>query len=144
MQGSYPHLKKTPKNESEWMEALLDLARFLRAPGGCPWDRAQTSRSFAQYAREEAVELQAAYEGDPDNAHIAEELGDCLFTLLASMAAAEEEGRYTALDALRNAHEKMVRRHAHVFAENPAETPEDAVASWERIKAEEKRRKGRY
>jgi len=68
-------------------------------------------------------------------------LGDCLFTLLASTAAAEAEGRFTMEGALRRAHEKMIRRHEHVFGENKAATPQEAIDSWNRIKAEEKARK---
>lgn len=140
-----PYWTKTPVNEPDWFEALAALARYLRAPGGCPWDRAQTSRDFSRYLCEESKELLAAYEEGPeDNEHIEEEIGDCLFTLLASLVAAEEEGRYTVESALRHAHDKMVRRHAHVFAETPAETPEDAVAAWERVKAGEKRRKAKH
>ncbi len=138
-----PYLDKAPKNERDWLEALVKLARYLRTPGGCPWDRAQTSRDFARFAQDEAKEYLEAFEGESDDDHIAEELGDCLFTLFASMVAGEEEGRFTVLDALRGAHDKMVRRHAHVFADDPAATPEDAVAAWERVKAEEKRRKGK-
>lgn len=140
---SLPYWDKVPKNERDWFEALVQLARYLRTPNGCPWDRAQTSRDFAGYAQEEAKEFVEAFEGDTDNAHIAEELGDCLFTLLASMVAGEEEGRFTVLDTLRGAHDKMVRRHAHVFADERAATPEDAVAAWDRVKAEERRRKGK-
>ena len=141
--AAYPHWEKTPKNERDWFAALVSLARYLRSPQGCPWDQERSSRDFARYACEEAAELLQAYEGEPDNENIAEELGDCLFTLLASVAAAEEEGRYRLIDLLEQAHEKMIRRHGHVFADEPAATPEDAVAAWERVKAEEKRKKAK-
>jgi tetrapyrrole methylase family protein / MazG family protein len=140
---SYPHLKSAPKNEAEWFGALAALARYLRGPSGCPWDRKRHSSDFAGYLQEEAQELADAYADPPDNDNIEEELGDCLFTLLASAAAAEEEGRYTLEDALRRIHEKMIRRHGHVFGGPEAATPEDAMAAWERVKAEEKRRKAK-
>jgi uncharacterized protein YabN with tetrapyrrole methylase and pyrophosphatase domain len=136
----YPHFKKNPTTEADWFQVLADLARYLRSPEGCPWDRKQTPRSFAAYAREEAGELIEAIDAD-DNENMAEEFGDTLFTLLASAVAAEAEGRFTLLEALEQAHEKMIRRHEHVFGENRAGTAEDAMDSWQRVKAEEKRRK---
>lgn len=139
---NYPHLQKTPKNEADWFQALLDLARYLRSPQGCPWDREQTGLSFAKFMKDEADELVEAYtSGDKDET--AEELGDCLFTLLASAAAAEEEGRFKMLDALKMAHEKMIRRHEHVFGDVKADSPQGAIDSWNRIKAEEKKRKNK-
>lgn len=124
---------RKPETEGQWFEKLTALARYLRGPDGCPWDREQTSASFARYAAEEAGELVEAVDED-DNAHIAEEMGDTLFVLLASATAAEEEGRFSVKDVLAAAHEKMVRRHAHVFGEEKAESAEAAIDSWNRIK----------
>ena len=59
--------------------------------------------------------------------------------MLATMAAAEAEGRFALCDTLRAAHDKMVRRHGHIFGEHEADTPEDVRKVWNRIKAEEKR-----
>lgn len=137
-----PHLSKNPENETEWFDALIRMARFLRSPEGCPWDRKQRAENFAVFAGEEAVELREAFARD-DNPHIEEEFGDCFFTLLACAAAAEEEGRFRLEDALRGIHEKMVRRHGHVFGSEKAETPEDAVDMWNKVKALEKKERGR-
>lgn len=131
-----PHLPAPPASERDWHQALIDLARYLRAPGGCPWDQQQTALSFARYHVEESREYVEALEGD-DAAHMREECGDALFTLLASVAAAEAEGLFTFEAMLRTAHEKMVRRHDHVFGENKARTPEEAMEAWERAKAAE-------
>lgn len=139
---SLPHIRRVPKQEGDWFEALMDLARYLRTPEGCPWDRQQSSLNFAGFMKEESEELLEALRAE-DNENVAEELGDCLFTLLAAAAAAEEEGRFKMEEVLKMAHEKMVRRHEHVFGENRADTPEGAIDSWNRIKAEEKRRKNR-
>jgi len=132
-----PHISKIPKEEQEWFQVLANLARYLRSPEGCPWDQQQTARSFAGYLAEEAAEyVEALDAGDPVAAE--EEFGDVLFVLLASMACAEAEGRFNLEGALRRAHEKMVRRHDHVFGSEKASTPEEAIAAWNRIKAEEK------
>lgn len=133
----HPHLKKIPDTEPDWFEALAALARFLRSPEGCPWDRERTALEFATYVGEEAEELKEALESG-DNRHAEEEFGDCLFTLMACMAAAEAEGRFTLHGALERAHEKLVRRHDHVFRTDKAVTPEEAMASWQEIKAKEK------
>ena len=138
-----PHIQEMPQTEAEWMQALVSLARFLRSPQGCPWDRKQTSKSFAHYIQEEAAELLEAFQADESNDHIEEEWGDTLFTLLATMAAAEEEGRFTLENALRRAHDKMVRRHGHIFGDHTAESPEDVIEVWQRIKAQEKAEKGK-
>ena len=133
----YPHLAQVPQTEKDWFQALADLARFLRGPEGCPWDAKQTHRDFARYATEEAQELREACEHG-DDAHAEEEFGDTLFTLLAMAAAAEAEGRFVLKNALERAHEKMIRRHDHVFGETRAATPEEAVEMWNRIKEQER------
>lgn len=132
-----PHLKKQPRTEPEWFEALIALARYLRGPDGCPWDKVQSAADFAGYLKGEAEELVEAAKGE-DNAHLAEELGDTLFTLLATAAAAEAEGRIDIVEALQRAHEKMIRRHEHVFGDAKAETPEDAIRVWEEVKRRER------
>ena len=135
-----PHLPHAPGTEGDWHQALMNLARYLRTPEGCPWDQQQTARSFAEFHVEESAEYVEALDGD-DHHHMAEECGDALFTLLASVAAAEAEGLFTYEEMLRAAHEKMVRRHDHVFGEEKARTPEEAVEAWERSKAAEQARK---
>lgn len=131
-----PHLRNTPSSEADWFQALIDLARYLRSPEGCPWDRQQSALKFAEFARGEVDELVASFEIGDHN--VAEELGDSLFILLSSAAAAESEGRLKLEEVLRAAHEKMVRRHDHVFGEVKAATPEEAIAAWNRAKAREK------
>lgn len=135
-----PHIKQEPTSERDWHQALMELARYLRTPEGCPWDQKQTARTFAEFHVEESAEYVEALDGD-DPQHMAEECGDALFTLLASVAAAEAEGRFTYEEMLRAAHEKMIRRHDHVFGPEKARTPEEAMAAWERAKAAEHARK---
>ncbi|MFA6244562.1 MAG: MazG nucleotide pyrophosphohydrolase domain-containing protein [Candidatus Hydrogenedentales bacterium] len=132
-----PHLPHEPASEGDWFEALMNLCRYLRGPDGCPWDREQTSTDFARHSIGETEELLEALQGT-DNAHAEEEFGDTLFVMLAAGAAAEAEGRFNVQRALERAHEKMIRRHDHVFGENKAATPEDAIAAWNRIKQQER------
>jgi len=136
----HPHLQRTPETETDWFEALTALARYLRGPDGCPWDREHSAREFGVDAAGEAGELLDAF-ASGDKAHIEEEFGDTFFVLLATAAAAEAEGLFSLEHALERAHEKMIRRHEHVFGDREASTPEDAVASWNEIKAREKKGK---
>lgn len=134
----YPYLKSSPQSETDWFSALVGLARYLRSPEGCPWDREKSALDFAAYAGDEIEELREALANE-DNRHAEEEFGDCLFTLLACLAAAEAEGRFTLREALARAHDKMARRHDHVFCENRAETPEEAMDAWNAVKARERK-----
>lgn len=133
----YPHWTCTPETEQEWFQALASLARYLRSPEGCPWDREQTSRDFSRFAVDEGRELLEAFD-EADNDEIEEEFGDVLFCLLGAAAAAEAEGRFQLRGALMRAHEKMIRRHDHVFGENKATTAQEAIESWNTIKKHEK------
>lgn len=130
-------MQKIPENEKDWFEALANLARYLRGPDGCPWDRQHTAAEFAADAAEEAAELIEAFEGG-NNADIEEEWGDVFFVLLAAAAAAEAEGRFTLRGAIAKAHDKMIRRHEHVFGDTKASSPDDAVNRWNQIKARER------
>ena len=63
--------------ENYRIEDLLDIMARLRAPGGCPWDQAQTHQSIRQNMLEEAYEAADAIDRmDMDN--LREELGDVL------------------------------------------------------------------
>ena len=49
-----------------------------------------------------------------------------------------EAGRFTLEDVAAHMTAKMIARHPHVFGDAVAETPDEVVATWERIKAVEK------
>lgn len=133
----YPHWEIKPYTEPEWFQVLIALARYLRQPEGCPWDREQSADDFARYLADEVAELREALQtGDAD--HAQEEFGDAFFSLLAVAAAAEEEGRFRLQDALERIHEKMIRRHEHVFGDAKAETADDAIRVWNKVKEQER------
>lgn len=132
-----PHFPREPESELDWFEALIALARYLRTPEGCPWDREQTARDFARYLHEESQELQDAFAAN-DAPAIEEEFGDAFFNMLATAAAAEEAGLFRLQGALKRIHEKMIRRHGHVFGPEKALTPGDAVRMWNKVKEAEK------
>lgn len=124
----------------DWFEKLVTLQARLRAPKGCPWDIEQTHLTLRTYLIEEAYEVLEALESG-DDAKFAEELGDLLLQVVFHSQIAAEEGRFTAADVVREIHQKMVRRHPHVFGEKSARNAAEVLKNWEQIKAEERRSK---
>jgi tetrapyrrole methylase family protein/MazG family protein len=128
-----------PVPSSRAGERLFDLVRVvarLRAPDGCPWDRAQTHRSLRRHLLDEAYELLDAIEGGDDR-RLKEELGDLLLQALFHAQMAADAGTFDIDDVAEVEVEKLIRRHPHVFADVEANTPDQVYANWERIKAEE-------
>src|SRR6185436_9876253 len=120
-------------DDSSPIERLRGVMARLRSPdGGCPWDIEQTFATIAPYTIEEAYEVADAIEsGDPQ--HLRDELGDLLFQVVFHARMAEERGWFD-FDAVATAiHDKLVRRHPHVFAGG-----EFAKANWEEQKAQER------
>jgi tetrapyrrole methylase family protein / MazG family protein len=129
--------------------ALVALSERLRAPGGCPWDAEQTHHSLARYLLEEAYETVEAIEGlpadapdgdlDPDAyARLEDELGDLLYQVVFHSVLAQEAGSFTIADVARGIHEKLVRRHPHIFGDVEADTVSQVMTNWEQIKKGEK------
>ena len=113
-----------------------ELVRTLRA--NCPWDREQTHESLTRYAIEETFELVDAIDrGSVDD--LEEELGDVLFQVFFHATIAAESGAFTLADVATGIHDKLYRRHPHVFGDAASGTDE-IVANWEQIKAAEKQR----
>jgi len=122
----------------EWFEKLVAVQARLRAPNGCPWDREQTHQSLRTYLIEEAYEVLEALESG-DDAKFAEEMGDLLLQIVFHSQIAREEGRFTVAEVIREIHDKMIRRHPHVFGETRAKDSAEVLRNWEQIKAEERR-----
>ena len=124
-------------SEGEAFSWLVRMARVLRSERGCPWDRAQDEASLARCVLGEARELSEAV-ASGDSAHIREEIGDVLFTLISVAVLAEEKGDFSLVDLLKELEAKMVRRHPHVFGEKKASTVEEALRHWNEVKRSEK------
>ncbi|MCI0481959.1 MAG: MazG family protein, partial [Candidatus Dadabacteria bacterium] len=123
-------------------EDLVNLSTHLRSPEGCPWDREQTLDTLKSYIIEEAYEVVQAIEtGDRDE--LIEELGDLLYEVLFASQITEEGGGFSIYDVIDRLHNKLVRRHPHVFGEKKASNAEEAVKRWHSQKLKEKSRKRR-
>src|SRR5215469_9143612 len=126
-----------PRRVGPAFERLVALMSRLRSPGGCPWDREQTHATLRTYLIEEAYEVLDALDSC-DDAKFAEELGDLLLQVLFHAQIAAEERRFTINDVIGEIHDKMVRRHPHVFGNVRAKTSADVLRNWEILKKQER------
>jgi len=122
---------------------FTELVRTLRER--CPWDREQTHASLTRYVVEETYEVVEAIEGyDPETGEgveaLEEELGDLLFQVVFHAAIAAEAGAFTLADVARGIHDKLHRRHPHVFGDVEAADAAAVTAGWEQAKRDEKGR----
>jgi len=129
---------------------LLVLAEQLRAPDGCPWDAEQTHHSLTRYLLEESYEVVEAVEllpaaapadtapDDPAYVALVDELGDLLYQVIFHAVLAQEAGAFGMAEVADGIHDKLVRRHPHVFGDVDAGTSDVVMANWEQIKKAEK------
>lgn len=131
---------KPPENLRSF-EALVEVVKALRHPiHGCPWDLEQTHESLTKHMIEEAFELIDAIEkGDREN--FIEELGDVLLQVILHSVIANQNGSFELLDVIESLNTKLVTRHSHVFGDVKADSAHLALANWEKMKAEEKKKK---
>ena len=85
---------------------------------------------------EEAYEVIEAAEAE-DWAELRDELGDLLFQIVFYGQIAAEQAHFDLHQAMARVHEKMVRRHPHVFGSLKLSSVEEVKRNWERIKAAE-------
>ena len=108
---------------------LFHLVEVLRAPGGCPWDQAQTHLSIRRNFLEEAYEVCEGFDrDDPDS--ICEELGDVLLQVLFHTDIERLAGRFTLDDVCDRECKKLIFRHPFLFG--------GEQTSWDEIKKKEK------
>ena len=128
------------------IDELIQTARQLRAPGGCPWDAEQTHQSLAKYLIEETYELIDAIESN-DRQQILEELGDVFYHVVFHSDLAESGSLgepFNIQDVAELSIAKMKGRHPHVFGtpeeleKYKAETGDDVMRSWDAHKMKEK------
>ncbi len=115
---------------------LDELVRRLRVED--PWKATQTHDSLKRYLLEESYEvLEAIDVHDPVSGEgvdeLCAELGDLLYQVVFHSALAAEGGWFTLADVAAGMHDKLVRRHPHVFDPDPDGAPEiqDLVTAWE-------------
>ncbi|MCH8029175.1 MAG: nucleoside triphosphate pyrophosphohydrolase [Candidatus Dadabacteria bacterium] len=119
---------------------LIELSKRLRDPGGCPWDRKQSLEDLKACILEEAYEvIQAIEQGDI--AELKEELGDLLYQVVFASQILHEQGHFGVEDVVADLHDKLVRRHPHVFGDLEAADAAEALRIWQGQKKNEENRK---
>ena len=127
------------KGLAQALVELQELAKRLRRD--CPWDREQTTRTIVPHTVEEAYEVaDAAVAGD--NAKLLDELGDLLFQTFFLSLLLEEEGAGDLAQVAHGIHEKLVRRHPHVFGEAELDSAGAVRKQWEELKRDQEEREG--
>ena len=114
------------RKETYSLQDLIEILRILRAPGGCPWDRAQTHLSDRRNFLEEAYEAAEAFDRD------------MLMQVLFNIHIEEDAGRFTTDDVTDHICKKLIFRHPHVFGTAAADTSEEVLVNWEALKRQEK------
>ena len=117
-------------------EDLRELIALLRAPGGCPWDQAQTHQSVRRGVIEEAYEVAEAIDRDQPEM-LVEELGDLLMQVYFHAQIGLEEGRFTLQDVYDCICKKLIFRHPHIFAGAP-DASGSTEEGWQALKRREK------
>ena len=130
---------KRSRTAGRKFQELVGILSALRAPGGCPWDRAQDERSIANYFLEEVYEAVDAITRGPAAA-VAEELGDVLMEVVFLARIYEERGAFSVSDSLDSINRKMIRRHPHVFGKKKYATSARVLDAWIKQKKSEKKR----
>jgi len=117
----------------ENLKKLIEIISKLRGPDGCPWDRKQDHSSLRPYLLEETYETIEAID-DADDSKLSEELGDLLLQIALHAQIASERRAFDIEDVAGQINQKLIDRHPHVFGSVKAETSEEVLHNWERIK----------
>ncbi len=116
----------TEKSEYGFSD-LVRLVAALRAPGGCPWDQAQTHQSIRRNFLEEAYEACEAMD-QQDSAHLREELGDVLLQVVFHAGIESDAGRFDVDGVCDTVCKKLIARHPQLFGRAGSRT------DWEDLK----------
>ncbi|MGQ9903790.1 MAG: nucleoside triphosphate pyrophosphohydrolase, partial [Anaerolineae bacterium] len=122
-------------------EGLQETIAHLRAPEGCPWDRAQTHESLRSALLEEVYEVLTALDEGDLNA-LREEMGDLLMNLIMQAQIATEAEEFRMVDVIAEIDAKLKRRHPHVFGDIVVNSVGEVLTNWNAIKQQEHINKG--
>ena len=125
-------------NADQKLKQLIELVEQLRAPGGCDWDRKQTSETLIPYLLEESHEVvEAILDNEPNL--LKEELGDLLLNVVFQVVLANEKKDFNMDEVISDINEKIVNRHPHIFS-NDSDHNQSSKQKWELNKKEQKNR----
>lgn len=116
---------------------LLEIMKLLRGEGGCPWDKEQTHESIRKNFIEETYEVCEAID-NRDTELLKEELGDVLLQVVFHSQMEEENGSFDFGDVSNDICQKLIIRHPHIFSDFKADTADEVLTNWTKIKQETK------
>jgi MazG family protein len=124
--------------------AAAEFAKLLAVVGElrtrCPWDREQKLADTPRHLIEEAYEVADAV-ARGDASEIADELGDVIAQCMFVATILKENSQLDMAAVLKGAAEKLVRRHPHIYGDTKADTVEQVLENWDRIKQTERESK---
>jgi tetrapyrrole methylase family protein/MazG family protein len=130
-----------PKGSS--FEQFQEIIAHLRAPDGCPWDREQTHLTLRKHLIEESYETLDALDSGVVT-KMKEEFGDLLLQIVLNAQIAQESAEFTMTDVIKGIHDKIIRRHPHVFGDVEVDGVGNVLQNWEKIKADERKADGKH
>jgi tetrapyrrole methylase family protein/MazG family protein len=135
--GLLTSLYLPPLEKGSSFETFHEIIAHLRAPDGCPWDREQDHQSLRNNLLEETYETLVALDAD-DASHMREEFGDLLLQITLHAQIASEYGEFNIAQVFKGIHDKIIRRHPHVFGDVTVDGVENVLQNWEKLKAAER------
>ncbi len=129
-----------PQKERYDFNDLIEIVKILRAPGGCPWDMAQTHESIRSNFIEETYEAIEAID-TKDTELLKEELGDVLLQVALHSEMEREAGSFDMNDVCDGICKKLIIRHPHVFGDKSAGDEKEAMQNWNAVKMQTKHQK---
>ena len=117
----------------ETLEEFFEILKLDRQVS--PWSRQDTFEDRQRELGTEVAEIGEALEKD-DSENLEEELGDALWDLLFLLVIAEEQGLFTAKEAIQGAIDKIKRRKPWVFTGEKVSV-EDEIERWQMAKDRE-------
>ncbi len=115
----------------EAFRRLLQIMDDLREK--CPWDRKQTFETLRNLTVEETFELSDAIVNN-DSPNICKELGDLLLHIVFYSKIASEDNKFDIESVINQLCDKLIRRHPHIYGDVKADTADEVLDNWEKIK----------
>ena len=128
-------MTETRQKQLDAINRLLDVLDRLRVE--CPWDKKQTYQSLRPNTIEETFELCDALMKE-DKKNICKELGDVLMHVMFYAKIGSETNDFDIADVANQQADKLIFRNPHIYGEVKAETAEEVLQTWEKIKLKEK------
>ena len=133
------------KRKRQWSLNGKRIIQSRICAGSCSFcavktDRVQTHESIRKNLIEETYEAVEAIDCKNSDM-LKEELGDVLLQVVFHAQMEAEEGRFTFDDVADGICQKLIVRHPHIFSDTKADSADEVLDNWNRIKQETKGQK---